>query len=88
MVEASPPVAQDGAVAFTSHRTDSLTNHQTSHRATKESIALEMHASYVEVDRVYEQELENLAQEAKITQFLDVIVYRRVRMRLRQRQQQ
>lgn len=86
MGEASlPPAAQDSAVSSTSCRTELRTSQQANHRSTKESIALELQAPYVEIDRVYEQELASLAQEARITQFLDVIVSRRVRLRLRQR---
>jgi len=58
------------------------------HRPTKESIARALQTPYAEVDRLYEQELARLAPEAKITQFLGVIVGKRVRMRLQQRLRQ
>ncbi len=54
-------------------------NHQTS----KEAIAEETHTSIDEVEKIYEQELTQLASEAKITQYLGVLTTKRVRMRLR-----
>jgi DNA transposition AAA+ family ATPase len=54
-------------------------NHQTS----KEAIAEETHTSIDEVEKIYEQELTQLASEAKITQYLGVLTTRRVRARLR-----
>ena len=54
-------------------------NHQTS----KEAIAKETHTSIDEVEKIYEQELTQLASEAKITQYLGVLTTRRVRARLR-----
>lgn len=71
----------------------SLSNHvqgaaAQSHRPTKESIARELHAPYAEVEHLYAQELERLAPQARITQFLGVIVGKRVRLRLRQRRRQ
>ena len=54
-------------------------NHQTS----KEAIAEETHTSIAEVDAIYEQELTQLASDARITQYLGVLTTRRVRARLR-----
>lgn len=54
-------------------------NHQTS----KEAIAAETHTSIDEVDKIYEQELTQLASGAKITQYLGVLTTRRVRAKLR-----
>lgn len=54
-------------------------NHQTS----KEAIAQETHTSIDEVDKLYEQELTQLASEARITQYLGVLTTKRVRARLR-----
>ncbi|HET9445141.1 MAG TPA: DUF3562 domain-containing protein [Steroidobacteraceae bacterium] len=54
-------------------------NHQTS----KEAIAKETHTSMDEVEKIYEQELTQLASGAKITQYLGVLTTRRVRARLR-----
>ena len=54
-------------------------NHQTS----KEAIAEETHVSIDEVEKIYEQELTQLASGAKITQYLGVLTTRRVRAKLR-----
>lgn len=61
----------------------SLTNAR-NHQTTKESIAEETHTSLDEVARIYEQELSELASDARITQYLGVLVSRRVRMKLRE----
>ena len=53
------------------------------HQSSKEAIAEETHTSIAEVDKIYEQELTQLASEAKITQYLGVLTTRRVRARLR-----
>ena len=53
------------------------------HQSSKEAIAEETHTSIAEVDAIYEQELTQLASEAKITQYLGVLTTKRVRMRLR-----
>ena len=45
-------------------------NHQTS----KEAIAKDTHTSMDEVEKLYEQELTLLASEAKITQYLGVLM--------------
>jgi len=54
-------------------------NHQTS----KEAIARETDTAIDEVDKIYEQELSELASDAKITQYLGVLVTKRVRAKLR-----
>jgi hypothetical protein len=54
-------------------------NHQTS----KEAIAKETDTSIDEVDKIYEQELSELASDAKITQYLGVLATKRVKMKLR-----
>ncbi|HEX7116598.1 MAG TPA: DUF3562 domain-containing protein [Steroidobacter sp.] len=48
-----------------------------------EAIARETETSVEEVERLYERELSELAAEAKITQYLDVLASKRVRMKLR-----
>lgn len=53
------------------------------HQSSKEAIAEETHTSIDEVEKIYEQELRQLASEAKITQYLGVLTTRRVRARLR-----
>jgi DNA transposition AAA+ family ATPase len=53
------------------------------HQSSKEAIAKETHTSMDEVEKIYEQELTQLASEAKITQYLGVLTTRRVRARLR-----
>lgn len=53
------------------------------HQTTKEAIAQETHTSIDEVERIYEQELSELASDAKITQYLGVLASKRVRMKLR-----
>jgi hypothetical protein len=53
------------------------------HQSSKEAIAEETHTSIDEVEKIYEQELTQLASGAKITQFLGVLTSKRVRMRLR-----
>ena len=53
------------------------------HQNSKEAIAEETHTSIDEVEKIYEQELTQLASEAKITQYLGVLTTRRVRARLR-----
>jgi serine/threonine-protein kinase RIO1 len=53
------------------------------HQSSKEAIAEETHTSMDEVDKIYEQELTQLASKAKITQYLGVLTTRRVRARLR-----
>ena len=54
-----------------------------SHQTTKEAIARETDTAIDEVDRIYEQELSLLASDAKITQYLGVLVSKRVRAKLR-----
>ena len=53
------------------------------HQSSKEAIAKETHTSIDEVEKIYEQELTQLASGAKITQYLGVLTTRRVRARLR-----
>jgi hypothetical protein len=53
------------------------------HQSSKEAIAEETHTSIAEVEKIYEQELTQLASDAKITQYLGVLTTRRVRARLR-----
>jgi hypothetical protein len=53
------------------------------HQTTKETIARDTDTAIDEVDRIYEQELSQLASDAKITQYLGVLVSKRVRMKLR-----
>ena len=66
-------------MATPTHAFASTKNHQTS----KEAIAKETHTSIDEVEKIYEQELTQLASGAKITQVLGVLTSKRVRMRLR-----
>lgn len=54
-----------------------------SHQRTKEAIAKETETSIDEVDKIYEQELSDLASDAKITQYLGVLATKRVKMKLR-----
>ena len=53
------------------------------HERSKEAIARETDTEFAEVDRIYEEELSDLASEAKITQYLGVLASKRVRARLR-----
>ena len=52
-------------------------------RAATEALARETETSLEEVQKLYEEELEDLANDAKITQYLGVLASRRVRMKLR-----
>jgi Protein of unknown function (DUF3562) len=52
-------------------------------RAISEAIAKETHTSVEEVQKLYEEELSELAVDAKITQYLGVLASKRVKMRLR-----
>jgi hypothetical protein len=52
-------------------------------RAATEAIARETDTSLEEVEKLYEEELEDLANDAKITQYLGVLASRRVKMKLR-----
>jgi hypothetical protein len=56
---------------------------QKNHETSKETIARETDTSIDEVDKIYEQELAQLASDAKITQYLGVLAGKRARMRLR-----
>lgn len=64
----------------------SVTRHGSSRqndRAISEAIAKETHTSVEEVQKLYEEELSELAVDAKITQYLGVLASKRVKMRLR-----
>ena len=52
-------------------------------RSVAEAIALETATSLEEVERIYAEELSELASEAKITQYLGVLASRRVKERLK-----
>jgi hypothetical protein len=52
-------------------------------RSAAEEIAREMRTSVEEVQRLYEEEFDDLAQEARVTQYLGVLASRRVKERLR-----
>ena len=65
-------------MATPTHAFANTKNHQTS----KEAIAKETHTSIDEVEKIYEQELTQLASEAKITQYLGVLTSKRVLMLL------
>ena len=53
------------------------------HERSKEAIARETDTAFDEVDRIYEEELSDLASDARITQYLGVLATKRVRARLR-----
>jgi hypothetical protein len=78
-VKKSRCVGRFFAMATPTHAFASTKNHQTS----KETIARETDTAIAEVEKIYEQELTQLASEAKITQYLGVLTTKRVRMRLR-----
>lgn len=52
-------------------------------RTVAEALAKETQRPVEEVQEIYEQELSELANDAKITQYLGVLASRRVKMRLR-----
>ncbi len=52
-------------------------------RAAAEAIARETATSIDKVEEIYEQELSELAHDAKITQYLGVLASRRVKERLK-----
>jgi hypothetical protein len=54
-----------------------------SDHATTEAIAHETHTDVEVVQKIYTEELNSLATDAKITQYLGVLASRRVRMILR-----
>jgi Protein of unknown function (DUF3562) len=56
---------------------------KTTHERSKEALARETDTAFDEVDRIYEEELSDLASDAKITQYLGVLATKRVRARLR-----
>ena len=53
------------------------------HDVAKETLAEETHTSVDEVAKLYDEEFSTLAAKAKITQYLGVLVSRRVRLKLR-----
>jgi hypothetical protein len=53
------------------------------HDVAKEALAEETHTSVDEVAKLYDEEFSTLASKARITQFLGVLVSRRVRLKLR-----
>jgi hypothetical protein len=56
---------------------------QKTDRAVTEALAHETATSLEEVERIYEEVLNELASDAKITQYLGVLVRRRVKDRLK-----
>jgi len=56
---------------------------QKNDRTTAEAIAKETATPVEEVQKIYDEELSELANDAKITQYLGVLASRRVKMRLR-----
>lgn len=56
---------------------------QKSALAVAEALARETETSVEEVQRIYEEELRDLANDAKITQYLGVLASRRVKDRLK-----
>ena len=54
------------------------------HDDAKEALAEETHTSVDEVAKLYDEEFSTLAAKAKITQYLGVLVSRRVRLKLRE----
>jgi hypothetical protein len=56
---------------------------QKNSRAAAEALAQETERPVEEVQKIYEEELSELANEAKVTQYLGVLASRRVKMRLR-----
>lgn len=53
------------------------------HQTKKEAIAEETHTPIDEIAKLYDEELDTLAADAKITQYLGVLASKRVRMKLR-----
>jgi Protein of unknown function (DUF3562) len=56
---------------------------QNNSHAVAEALARETETSVEEVERIYEEELQDLAHDAKITQYLGVLASRRVKERLK-----
>lgn len=52
-------------------------------RSDAEALADETQTPVEEVQKLYEEELSELANDAKVTQYLGVLARRRVKMRLR-----
>lgn len=65
-------------------RTSPSLNTQKNSSAVTEALAEETHRPIEEVQKIYEEALSELANEAKITQYLGVLASRRVKMRLRE----
>jgi len=61
-----------------------LSDQNTNDPATTEAIAKELETDVEVVREIYRQELTALASDAKITQYLGLLVSKRVRMILRQ----
>jgi hypothetical protein len=74
--------AKPKCLAFSASAADSVTSVDP---GKVQALALAAQASPATVRQVYQEELRAIAADARITQFLDVIVERRVRMRLRKR---
>jgi hypothetical protein len=74
--------AEEGTMAASSFR-PSNRKHNKNDSATTEAIAKDTETDIERVEEIYEQELNDLASEAKITQYLGVLAGRRVRMKLR-----
>lgn len=53
------------------------------HQAAKEAIARQTETALEEVEKIYDQELSELASEATVTQFLGVLASKRVLSKLR-----
>lgn len=72
-------------MASSAHRPNpsEMQDREAQDRAVAEAIAAETDTPPEIVQEIYEQELSSLASDAKITQYLDVLVTRRVRMMLR-----
>jgi hypothetical protein len=79
----NPGAGTLGAFAMTSVDR-ALSDQNTNDPATTEAIAKELETDVELVREIYRQELTALASDAKITQYLGVLVSKRVRMILRQ----
>lgn len=64
-------------------RTERRSSNKSQDQTLTETIAKDTDTPAEIVQEIYEQELSSLASEAKITQYLDVLATRRVRMLLR-----
>jgi hypothetical protein len=68
----------------TSMKSSHVQGHASQEQSLAELLAHETEISVELVREIYEQERSALANDAKITQYLDVLTTRRVRMRLRE----